>query len=77
MLIDVVNVETGDFHQVPFRYPPGESSHKKPRKTTNRSQARLMSKLLHKIESGERRVDVLELSELATIYRKPLGFFLP
>jgi transcriptional regulator with XRE-family HTH domain len=30
-----------------------------------------------KIESGERRVDVLELSELATIYRKSLDFFLP
>ena len=30
-----------------------------------------------KIESGERRVDVVELSELARVYRKPLEFFLP
>jgi transcriptional regulator with XRE-family HTH domain len=30
-----------------------------------------------KIESGERRVDVVELSELAKLYRKPLNFFLP
>jgi transcriptional regulator with XRE-family HTH domain len=29
-----------------------------------------------KIESGERRVDVVELSELARIYRRPLDFFL-
>jgi transcriptional regulator with XRE-family HTH domain len=29
-----------------------------------------------KIESGERRVDVVELSELARVYRKPLDFFL-
>jgi transcriptional regulator with XRE-family HTH domain len=29
-----------------------------------------------KIESGERRIDVVELSELARVYRKPLDFFL-
>jgi transcriptional regulator with XRE-family HTH domain len=29
-----------------------------------------------KIESGERRVDVVELSELARVYRRPLDFFL-
>ncbi len=29
-----------------------------------------------KIESGERRVDAVELSELARVYRKPLDFFL-
>ncbi len=28
-----------------------------------------------KIESGERRVDVVELSELAKAYRKPLDLF--
>lgn len=28
-----------------------------------------------KIEAGERRVDVVELAELARIYRKPLTFF--
>lgn len=30
-----------------------------------------------KCESGERRVDVVELSELATIYGLPIGFFVP
>ena len=30
-----------------------------------------------KIESGERRVDVVELGELAKLYRKPLDFFVP
>ena len=29
-----------------------------------------------KIESGERRVDVVELSELARVYRRKLDFFL-
>jgi transcriptional regulator with XRE-family HTH domain len=29
-----------------------------------------------KIESGERRVDVVELSDLARVYRTPLDFFL-
>ncbi len=28
-----------------------------------------------KCESGERRVDVIELQELARLYRKPLDFF--
>jgi len=30
-----------------------------------------------KIESGERRVDVVELDELAKVYHRPLDFFLP
>lgn len=30
-----------------------------------------------KCESGERRVDVVELAEFAEVYRKPLEFFLP
>lgn len=30
-----------------------------------------------KCESGERRVDVVELLAFARIYRKPLAFFLP
>ena len=30
-----------------------------------------------KCESGERRVDVVELAEFAEVYRKPLDFFLP
>jgi len=29
-----------------------------------------------KIEVGERRLDVVELQELASIYRKPLAWFL-
>lgn len=28
-----------------------------------------------KVESGERRVDVIELAEFARLYRKPLAFF--
>lgn len=29
-----------------------------------------------KCESGERRVDVVELHDFARLYRKPIGFFL-
>ena len=29
-----------------------------------------------KCESGERRVDVIELAEFARLYRKPIAFFL-
>ena len=31
---------------------------------------------LSKCESGERRLDVIELEELARVYRKPLTWFL-
>jgi transcriptional regulator with XRE-family HTH domain len=30
---------------------------------------------LSKIETGERRLDIIELQELATLYDKPLSFF--
>lgn len=30
-----------------------------------------------KSESGERRIDVVELDEFARLYRKPLTYFLP
>ena len=30
-----------------------------------------------KCESGERRVDVVELEDLADVYRKPVSYFLP
>ena len=29
-----------------------------------------------KIESGERRLDIIELDELAKIYKKPITYFL-
>jgi transcriptional regulator with XRE-family HTH domain len=40
-------------------------------KRLNRPQS-----FVSKIESGERRLDVVELSELAKLYRRPLNFFL-
>lgn len=30
-----------------------------------------------KCESGERRVDVVELEAFSRVYKKPMGFFLP
>ena len=32
---------------------------------------------MSKVESGERRLDIVELEELARIYKKPITFFLP
>lgn len=32
---------------------------------------------LSRMESGERRVDVIELAELADLYRQPLSYFVP
>jgi hypothetical protein len=32
---------------------------------------------MSKIESGERRLDIVELQELATVYKKPITYFLP
>jgi transcriptional regulator with XRE-family HTH domain len=40
-------------------------------KRLNRPQS-----FVSKIESGERRVDVVELAEIARHYRKPLDYFL-
>jgi len=51
------------------RTPPWKRT---PGKKLNRPQS-----FVSKIESGERRVDVVELSELAKLYRRPLNFFLP
>jgi transcriptional regulator with XRE-family HTH domain len=31
---------------------------------------------MSKVESGERRLDIIELQELANIYKKPLDYFL-
>jgi transcriptional regulator with XRE-family HTH domain len=32
---------------------------------------------LSRMESGERRIDAIELAELARLYGKPLSFFVP
>ncbi len=32
---------------------------------------------ISKIESGQRRIDLVQLQELAKIYKKPTKFFLP
>lgn len=46
---------------------------------TQMQVARKFSKpqsFISKIESGERRVDVVELQDFARLYRKPISFFL-
>lgn len=54
---------------------------KKARMDANLTQTEVAKKLkkpqsfLSKIESGERRIDVVELQRLAKLYRKPLSFF--
>ena len=40
-----------------------------------RRLGRLQS-FIAKIEAGQRRVDVIELQDLARVYRKPLTFFI-
>lgn len=47
---------------------------------TQREAAELLGRsntFVAKSETGERRVDAVELAHFATIYRKPLGFFFP
>ena len=53
------------------------------RKDSGLTQAQVARKLsrpqsfVSKFESGERRVDFVELGHLARVYRKPLSFFEP
>ena len=41
------------------------------------SLLRVPQSRLSRMESGERRVDVIELDEMARLYGKPLTFFVP
>jgi len=65
------------------RYAQFLSKLKEARVTAGLTQVEVAHKLkrpqsfVSKIESGERRVDVVELGELAAVYRRPLDFFLP
>ena len=49
----------------------------------NLDQAQVADKLgrtqsyISKIESGQRRVDLVQLKEFAKIYKKPINYFLP
>jgi transcriptional regulator with XRE-family HTH domain len=38
---------------------------------------RVPQSFVSKCESGERRVDVVELAEFARLYRRPVAFFVP
>jgi transcriptional regulator with XRE-family HTH domain len=55
---------------------------KKVRINANLSQRAVADKLgkpqsyLSKIESGERRLDVVEMKKFSIIYKKPVGYFL-
>lgn len=56
---------------------------KKARKEANLDQkevAKLLSKtqsFISKVESGQRRVDLVQLKAFAKIYKKPLNYFIP
>lgn len=56
---------------------------KQARKEANLQQTAVAEKIgryqsyMSKIESGERRLDVVELFQLAVIYKKELNFFVP
>jgi transcriptional regulator with XRE-family HTH domain len=38
---------------------------------------RIPASRVSRMETGERRVDVIELADLARLYRRPLTFFVP
>jgi len=55
---------------------------KRARVAADLNQAEVAKKLkkpqsyISKVEAGERRLDVLELKELARVYKKPISFFI-
>lgn len=56
---------------------------RKAREQANLTQAQVAARLgkpqsfVSKVETGERRLDFLEVAELAAIYRVPVDFFAP